>query len=175
MRDSFRARFGASGSLLCAASALAVLAACGPAEDFGYDKVPNREQGEIAGAAMPDPPPVIAGVGETAGGSRIVATDLPAGVTQAMVDEGQDLYGSVCVACHAAGGKGGPVAPALDDSQWLNVSGQYPEIVNVIRTGVPNPKEFPGPMPPMGGGNFTEEQVRALAAYVYALSHQGGA
>jgi mono/diheme cytochrome c family protein len=28
-------------------------------------------------------------------------------------------------------------------------------------------------MPPMGGGSFTDEQVRAIAAYVYALSRAG--
>lgn len=176
MRESFRARLGASGSLLCAASALlATLAACGPPDDPGFDKVPNREQREISAHAAPDPPPVVAGIGETAGGARIVAANLPAGVTQAMVDEGQDLYGTVCVACHAAGGAGGPVAPALNDNRWINISGAFPEIVAVINTGVPNPKEHPGPMPPKGGGSFTDEQVRALAAYVYALSRQGGA
>jgi hypothetical protein len=28
-------------------------------------------------------------------------------------------------------------------------------------------------MPPLGGGSFTDDQVRQLAAYVFALSHQG--
>jgi mono/diheme cytochrome c family protein len=30
-------------------------------------------------------------------------------------------------------------------------------------------------MPPKGGGSFDDQQVAAIAAYVYALSHQGGA
>ena len=30
-----------------------------------------------------------------------------------------------------------------------------------------------GAMPPRGGGSFTDDQVRALAAYVFALSQQG--
>ena len=84
------------------------------------------------------------------------------------------FYGTVCVACHAANGTGSAVAPALNDNQWINISGQYPEIVQVITNGVPVPKEHPGPMPPKGGGSFTDPQIRAIAAYVYALSHQGG-
>jgi len=28
-------------------------------------------------------------------------------------------------------------------------------------------------MPPMGGAQLTDEQVRAVAAYVYAISHGG--
>ncbi|HYH78236.1 MAG TPA: cytochrome c, partial [Longimicrobium sp.] len=95
------------------------------------------------------------------------------GVTQAMVDEGQTLYGTVCVGCHGPAGAGTPVAPALNDAQWINVTGAYPEIVTTIVNGVPNPKQHPGAMPPKGGGSFDDAQVRALAAYVFALSRQG--
>lgn len=154
---------------------LGALAACGPAEDSGFDKVTHRVQGDIPAPAAPEPPPVVAGIGGPAAGARLVATNLPAGVTQEMVDQGQQSFGTVCSACHGANGTGTPAGPALNDNEWLNVTGQYPEIVTVINTGVPNPKQFPGAMPPKGGGNFTDEQVRAIAAYVYALSHQGGA
>jgi mono/diheme cytochrome c family protein len=34
-------------------------------------------------------------------------------------------------------------------------------------------KQHPSPMPPMGGAQLTEEQVRALAAYIYSISHGG--
>ncbi|MBV9110525.1 MAG: hypothetical protein JO306_14035 [Gemmatimonadetes bacterium] len=44
--------------------------------------------------------------------------------------------------------------------------------MSTITTGVPHPKEHPAPMPPKGGGSFDDAQVRALAAYVFALSHQ---
>jgi hypothetical protein len=40
-----------------------------------------------------------------------------------------------------------------------------------VTNGVPNPKQHPGPMPPLGGAQRTPEQVRAVAAYVYSLSH----
>ena len=96
-------------------------------------------------------------------------------LTQAMVDVGQDQFGTVCASCHGQGGTGSPAGPALNDAQWLNITGQYPEIVTVINSGVASPKEFPGVMPPRGGGSFDDQQVAAIAAYVYALSHQGGA
>lgn len=173
MRNALRARPRFAGSLLCAAPVLLLgLAACFP--EGGYDKVVAREQEELPAPAFPEPPRVIAGVGQTAG-AQLVATNLPAGVTQEMVDEGQQLYGTVCVACHGPGGAGTPAGPQLTDQQWLNITGNYDEIVGVITTGVPSPEEYPGVMPPRGGGSFDEAQIRAIAAYVYALSHQGGA
>lgn len=102
-----------------------------------------------------------------------LAAGAPAGVTQEMVEEGARQFGTVCSACHGAGGAGSPAGPALSDAQWLHISGGFEEIAGIIRAGVPNPVEFPAPMPPLGGGNFNDEQVRQLAAYVFALSHQG--
>lgn len=173
MRQALRARARFVGSVVCAAPVLVfALTACLP--EGGYDKVTHREQDELPTPAYPEPPRVIAGVGQSAAAVQLVATNLPAGVTQAMVDEGQQAYGTVCSACHGANGVGSPAAPALNDNAWINVTGQYPEIVQVITNGVPNPKEHAGAMPPKGGGNFDDQQIRALAAYVYALSHQGG-
>jgi mono/diheme cytochrome c family protein len=172
MRDFFRARRSVPGSFrLVVPALLAALGACGPSEDPGFEKVINRSQDDIPAAAAPAPPPVVAGIGET-GGGRVVAANLPQGVTQEMVDQGQQAYGTVCVACHGPAGAGLAAGPPLNDNQWLNITGNYEEIARIITTGVPNPKEHPGAMPPRGGGNFDEAQIRALAAYVYALSHQ---
>lgn len=173
MRQAVRARARWVGPVVCAAPALLfALAGCLP--EGGYDKVTHREQDELPPPDFPAPPRVIAGIGQSAAATRLVATNLPAGVTQAMVDEGQTAYGTVCVACHGANGTGSGAAPALNDNEWLNISGEFPEIVQIINAGVTNPKQYPGVMPPKGGGNFTDPQVRAIAAYVYALSHQGG-
>jgi mono/diheme cytochrome c family protein len=95
---------------------------------------------------------------------------LPAGVTQAMVTEGQTVFGGTCFACHGQAGAGGPLAPALNDAEWLNVDGSYESLVQVITNGVPQPKQHPAPMPPMGGAPLTDAQVSAVAAYVYTLS-----
>ena len=146
---------------------------CKPGGDWGYDRVSYRETPEVPQATNPDAPPVP--TGGLAGGAqaKLVAKNLPAGVTQAMVDEGQQAFGTVCVGCHGPAGAGTPVCPSLNDAQWINITGSYPEIVTTITNGVPKPKQHAGAMPAKGGGNFDENQIRALAAYVYALSHQG--
>ncbi len=94
---------------------------------------------------------------------------LPAGVTAAMVADGRKQFGTTCVVCHGPDAGGTQLAPSLRDGEWLNVSGGYEEIVTLIHAGVPEPRQHPVPMPPRGGGPFTEEQVRALAAYVYSM------
>jgi mono/diheme cytochrome c family protein len=165
---------GLSG--LLAAGAALVLAGCPGEFGGGYEKVAFRDPPGLMLAAVPDPPPVIAGFGGAGPVTPILAAGAaPAGVTQEMVEEGQQLYGTVCVACHGAGGAGSAAAPALGDGGWLHGSGSFDEIVAIIQAGVPAPLEFAAPMPPLGGGNFSPEQVRAIAAYVFALSHQEGA
>ncbi|HEX5725143.1 MAG TPA: cytochrome c [Longimicrobiaceae bacterium] len=153
----------------------AVLASgCRPGTEGGYDKVTHRRAPVVVEPTNPSLPPPGPGVLAGPAGQKVTLANAPAGVTQQMVDAGQELYGTVCVACHGPGGAGSAAAPPLNDATWLNVSGAYPEIVQVINTGVPTPREFPGAMPPKGGGSFDDEQVRQLAAYVYALSHPGG-
>jgi mono/diheme cytochrome c family protein len=165
---------GPSRTALLAALALAAAAAgCHPGGDYGYDRVSHRTDPAVPEATNPDAPPVPPGGLAGAAQAKLVARNLPAGVTQTMVDEGQQLFGTVCAGCHGPAGAGTPAAPVLSDDRWINVTGAYPEIVTIITNGVPQPKEHPGPMPPRGGGNFDDAQVRALAAYVYALSHQG--
>ena len=160
---------------LIAPLSLALLAGCKPGAVGGFSKVVYRDEPEVPRAAYPDPPAITPGADVGGSAARIVARNLPAGVTQAMVDEGQDLFGGVCAGCHGQGGTGSAAAPALNDAQWLNITGQFPEIVTLVTNGVSAPKQFPGMMPPKGGGSFTDAQVRSLAAYVFALSHQGGA
>lgn len=103
------------------------------------------------------------------------ATDvgLPDGVTSAMVAEGSALFTGqgICFTCHMAGGVGGPLAPDLTDDEWLNIDGSYESIVQNILTGVEVPKEFPGLMLPKGGSSITDEQARAVGAYVWTLSN----
>ncbi len=132
-----------------------MLGACG-------DRTEQAEPAPGDGATQAPPPAAPADM----------AAALPPGVTVDMVREGEQLFGTVCVACHGAGGTGTPLAPALNDDQWLNIDGSYEGMVQVIQTGVNPPKQHPAPMPPMGGGNFNAEQVRSLAAYVYSLSHR---
>jgi mono/diheme cytochrome c family protein len=152
-----------------------LLAACGPTQEDGFAKVTHRGGPPAPPeASHPQPPVLPASALASTAPTRITLASMPAGVTQAMIDAGQDRFGSLCASCHGPAGAGTAAAPRLDDAEWIHVGGDYPEIVQIINTGVAAPKQFPGVMPPRGGGQFTPEQVNEIAAYVYALSHQGG-
>ena len=98
-------------------------------------------------------------------------------ITPTMIALGDSIFhgriaGGTCAVCHGQDAKGtAGLAPDLTDAKWLNGDGSYAFIVGVVQKGVASPKESPAPMPPMGGANLTPEQVRAVAAYVYSLSH----
>jgi mono/diheme cytochrome c family protein len=104
------------------------------------------------------------------------APGLPAGITPAMVDSGKTLFaGASCAKCHGAGGNGGQNGPVLTDATWVQIDGSYDAIVNIIHTGVPKANikgAYPYNMRPMGGANFTDDQVKMIAAYVYTISHK---
>jgi hypothetical protein len=46
------------------------------------------------------------------------------------------------------------------------------DLKRIVRQDVPQPKKFSTPMPPMGGAQLSDEQVSAVAAYVWAISHR---
>lgn len=97
-------------------------------------------------------------------------------ITPAMIVRGDSIFhgrlaGGTCHVCHGEDAKGtAGLAPDLTSGKWLNGDGSYAFIVNTVQKGVPSPKESPAAMPPMGGVNFSADQVRAVAAYVYSLS-----
>jgi mono/diheme cytochrome c family protein len=112
---------------------------------------------------------------EAAAPAQEMTMDLPEGVTAEMVAQGDEIFHGqgICYTCHMQGGTGGPLAPDLTDDQWINVDGSYDAIVELVINGVPEPIEHPGIMLPKGGTNITDEQVRAVAAYAWALSRSG--
>src|SRR5690606_34259310 len=80
--------------------------------------------------------------------------ELPPGVTQELVAQGQQICSStgLCFSCHGPDAKGmSGLGPNLTDNQWLNIDGSYDAIVELVKTGVPQPKEETSQMPPMGG------------------------
>jgi mono/diheme cytochrome c family protein len=81
--------------------------------------------------------------------------------------------GGTCMTCHGQDAKGTQLGPNLADAQWLHGDGSYQFIVNNVTSGVTTPKQFPGVMPPKGGAPLTDDQVRAVAAYVYSLGRRG--
>jgi mono/diheme cytochrome c family protein len=91
-----------------------------------------------------------------------------------MVEQGRQLFHGqgICFTCHGQNGQGTPLGPNLVDGQWLWVTAEgdrFEQMVTIIRTGVTQPKEYPAPMPPMGGASLNEDQLRAVSAYVYSL------
>jgi len=80
------------------------------------------------------------------------------------------LAGGTCFTCHQLNAKGLPgLAPDLTDAKWLHGDGSLAFIVATIQKGVAKPKVAGGPMLPRGGTNLTDDQVKAVAAYVYSL------
>ena len=105
----------------------------------------------------------------------------PQGATVQMVRDGDAMFnGGSCQACHGIGGKNGPYGPHLTDATWLHIGGSWQELIAIVTTGVPAEKfKSPASRPqfwmfPRGGQNLTDDQIRAVAAYVWTLSHKGG-
>jgi mono/diheme cytochrome c family protein len=77
-----------------------------------------------------------------------------------------------CYACHGSKGEGS-VGPNLTDAEWIHSTGTLEEIAAQVTNGVPKEKAKSGiPMPPKGGGTLSNEDIQAVAAYVYSLSHK---
>lgn len=114
-------------------------------------------------------------LGFAAGASAQQKDSLPPGVTAAMVTEGEKLFKGVglCSACHGADAKGMPgVGVNLTDAEWIHSKGTYDEIVKQVLSGIPQEKSKSGVvMLPKGGSQLTDAQVKAVAAYVWKLSH----
>lgn len=122
------------------------------------------------------PSPAASGSGAAA---KAASGGLPAGVTTAMIAEGDSLFHRVgCVRCHGADAKGAQNGPNLTGPTFLHVNGTYADYVRLITNGVPADSiKDPAhrfPMRARGGGQhpLTDDQVKAVAAYVYSLSHK---
>ena len=87
----------------------------------------------------------------------------------AMAKAAEPLFKTTCAACHGAQGQGNPMlgAPRLSDSIWLH-GGTLADIEKSIHDG------RQGHMPAWGS-RLDKEQIQAVAAYVYHLSHSDAA
>jgi len=128
--------------------------------------------GGSASAAAAGPPE---GVHPDAG-SQIASLPVPPGATPADVALGSRTYATgTCAGCHGSDAKGTPLGPDLTGAKWLWGDGSVQSIAKIITDGVPNPKEFRSPMPPMGGTQLSAAEVSAVADYIWALGHGSGA
>ena len=140
-------------------AALIVTAACGGSS---ADSKPAADVVAGSPEAMADP-----------------ATLTPESITPQELALGDSIFHGLipptsCQACHGPDAKGGTVAPNLTDSVWIHIDGSFPAIYKQIATGVAQPKQYLGQMPPFGGTPLSPEKHRAVAAYVYSLSHKVG-
>jgi mono/diheme cytochrome c family protein len=163
---------------------VALLSACG-----GTDKEPAGGTGAPAAGGAPATPPPAADT-QPAGAAQAPADTAAPGKgpaaaagggarTPQQIALGDSIFhgqagGGTCYACHGQDAKGSAVGPNLTDGEWLNTDGSLEGLVKTIKSGVPSPKKAPAPMPPMGGATLNDEQVRAVAAYEYSLTHGGG-
>ena len=103
---------------------------------------------------------------------------VPPGATAEQVELGGRIFrgqvaGGTCLGCHGSDAKGSSVGPDLTSGSWVWGDGSLAAIASTIRNGVPSPKNFSGVMPPEGGAQLSDEQVQAVAAYVWAVGHRG--
>lgn len=95
----------------------------------------------------------------------------------ALIEEGSRIFAGpgLCFACHGPTGGGiERVGPDLTDDNWLHGDGSLDSIVSLIQTGVLEGSKTGVLMPPRGGTQLSDEQVRAVAAYVWSLSRPRG-
>jgi glucose/arabinose dehydrogenase/mono/diheme cytochrome c family protein len=112
-----------------------------------------------------------------AGAAATRDVPVPEGATREMVLLGERIYrgqvgGATCTGCHGDSGQGTPLGPDLTGKKWLWSDGSYAGIAKTITEGVPQPKQYRSPMPAMGGPQLTPDQISAVAAYVWSLSHR---
>ncbi len=100
----------------------------------------------------------------------------PDGVTPATIEEGKKLFGGqgLCMACHGMDAKGVPNLGAdLTDAEWKHSDGSFNGILATITAGVTSDKSTTGTvMPPKGGAQLNDTQLRAVAAYVWSISRK---
>jgi cbb3-type cytochrome c oxidase subunit III len=145
-----------------------------PSADTGSSMTPSADTGakaaDTATAKTQD-------TAKKTSAAKPAAKAAGGGGSAAQIAEGEKIFhgqeaGGTCTACHGQDAKGTAIAPNLTDSEWLNGDGSLAFIEHTVTTGVPKPKSHPAPMPPMGGASLNPDQIKAVAAYVYSLSHK---
>jgi mono/diheme cytochrome c family protein len=138
------------------------LAACGGGES---DSPSTRQDTDRDESPSPEAASTDAGRSDLA---------LSEGVTMAMVEDGKSIFAGrgICATCHGRDATGMPnLGGNLTDEEWIHSDGSYEGIVRTIMNGVTADASTVGtPMLPKGGSGISDDQVKAVAAYVWALS-----
>jgi mono/diheme cytochrome c family protein len=102
------------------------------------------------------------------------AQQRPPGVTDSAIAWGKALFhGSAnCSACHGEGGRGTGYGPNITGALWLHGPGTYESLIEQVKHGVPASRSATGQAMPMRGWTtMSDDDVKAVAAYVWSISH----
>jgi mono/diheme cytochrome c family protein len=128
---------------------------------------------------MPRLVPLLLVLGLAAGCRHHMADVPPPALRASLVTRGDSLFHSrACFRCHGPDAKGTNNGPSLLGPTFLHVNGGYSDFVRIITSGVPTDsikdKSHRLNMQPRGGNQnpLGDEDIRAVAAYVYSLSHK---
>jgi glucose/arabinose dehydrogenase/mono/diheme cytochrome c family protein len=110
-------------------------------------------------------------------GRQTASLTPPPGATKEQVALGDRIFhgevaNGTCGGCHGSDGRGSPVGADLTDGPWLWSDGSLDGITKTITQGVAKPKQVGGAMPPYGGTMLKPDELKAVAAYVYAISRK---
>ncbi|HET6308576.1 MAG TPA: PQQ-dependent sugar dehydrogenase [Rhodopila sp.] len=103
---------------------------------------------------------------------------VPPGGSPEQVALGERIFhgqtdGGTCSGCHGSDAKGSMTGSDLAGGKFIWSDGSVAGIIKTIDSGVPQPKEHTGAMPPKGGAQLSQTDVTAVADYVWAISHRG--
>ncbi len=164
----------AAGWVALGALALTALA-CGRG-----DRVVRRSAGPVDTAvaySLPDSTRADSTIGADSTARPGPGTADSAPVESGLVLRADSAAGAVifhrsgrCFTCHGQNGAGlDGLGSNLQDSTWASGSGSLAAIARIVREGIP-PGGSTAPMPAFGA-QLSADDVRQVAAYVYALSH----
>jgi glucose/arabinose dehydrogenase/mono/diheme cytochrome c family protein len=135
------------------------------------DVAPATQLAAVTKAGLPSE-----GNRSDAGRPEPASLPLAPGATKEQVALGDHIFhgeGSdgTCAGCHGSDAKGSPNGPDLTRNIWWWGNGDLEAIAKTIANGVPKPRNYPVPMPPLGGAQLSQADVEAVAAYVWGVGH----
>lgn len=108
--------------------------------------------------------------------SPAAAQSDPPDLSDSTLTRGRGLFlGSAnCQECHGPEGTGTDLGPNLTDSVWLHGTGSYESILRLVTHGVTRRESTTdSPMPMRGWAPLNDDQLTAVATYVWSLSRSG--
>jgi mono/diheme cytochrome c family protein len=101
----------------------------------------------------------------------------PPGATAANIAEGAELFKTEgCATCHGPEGKGlAGMTEDITDGEWkFAEGGTFEALVAVLKGGLGPDKTGGMPMPAASTRDLSDDQVTALAAFVWSLNQPAG-